>query len=671
MQDGYAESVRRAQRLQQDLRVHSYWYYIADDPRISDAEYDILFRELQSLEQQYPELIKSHSPTQRVGASPSSSFPEIRHRHRMLSLGNAFDHDELTAWYGRVKRLAGGRSFQMTCELKIDGLAVSLRYHDGLLVQGATRGDGVQGEDITSNLRTVRTIPLKLLGDPPSIIEVRGEVFIGRKDFESLNRARSRANLPIYANPRNTAAGSVRQLDPKVTSERPLNMFVYGIGEINSPSLPVTQWDTLQWLASLGFRCNPNNWRCTTLDEVRDYYASWLDSRERLDYETDGVVIKVDDLDLWTSLGVSAREPRWAIAYKWPSQKAATRMLQIGVNVGRTGKLTPYAILDPVKVGGVVIRQATLHNEDYIRDKDIRVNDWVYIERAGEVIPQVLGVIFDRRPSDTVPFFLPTVCPVCGEGIRRVAGESAHRCTNRSCPAKQFELLHHFVSRDAMDIEGLGSQWVSALLREGIVNDAGDLYALRLEDLVQLDRMGEPLAEKILGNIYKSKTRPLAKLVFALGINHVGSGVAQLLADHFQSIHRLIAASTEDIEEIAGIGSVISFSVLDYFKEASNRLLVGKLQNAGVSLEENSDGGDALELSGLTFCFSGTLQGMARSEAQERVRSMGGRVNTTVTQGTNYLVFGKAASESKLQRAKRHGIHILSENDFLAFLVIP
>ena len=583
-----SEVRQRAEWLREELSRHNYRYYVLDDPSISDAEYDALIRELRALEERYPDLVTPDSPTQRVGAPPTAGFAQVAHRAPMFSLANAFDQAEFQAWYDRVVRLLEGQDFEMTCELKIDGLAVSLTYQDGMLVRAATRGDGTRGEDVTGNLRTVRSIPLRLLERAPSTMEVRGEVFLGRRAFQRLNVQREQEGLPLYANPRNTAAGSVRQLDPAATAQRPLDIFVYGVGEVEGGALPPTQWETLEWLAALGFRTNPHNRLTPVPDDVGAYYAEWLEGREGLDYETDGVVVKANQRALWDPLGVAGREPRWAVAYKWPAHQVVTRVEAIEINVGRTGKLNPYAVLEPVQVGGATVKHATLHNEDYIRTKDIRVGDSVVVERAGEVIPQVVRVVMDRRRADTLSFHMPASCPTCGSPVVRAPDESAHVCTNASCPAKLLEGVQHFVSRGALDIEGLGAQWVRTLRDEKLVRDVADLYTLRLEDLVELDRMGEVLAAKILANIQGSKVRPLARLVFGLGIPHVGSEVAELLVSHFPAMQRLMEASEEEITQVPGVGPVIAASVVAFFVDPANRELVEKLRSAGLRMEADA-----------------------------------------------------------------------------------
>ena len=668
-----SEARQRSEWLREELSRHNYRYYVLDDPSVSDAEYDALIRELRALEERYPDLVTPDSPTQRVGAPPTAGFPQVSHGAPMFSLANAFDQAEFQAWYDRVVRLLEGQDFEMTCELKIDGLAVSLTYHDGLLVRGATRGDGTRGEDVTSNLRTVRSIPLRLLGKAPASMEVRGEVFLGRKAFQRLNAQREQEGLPLYANPRNTAAGSVRQLDPAATAQRPLDIFVYGVGDVEGGALPPTQGETLEWLAALGFHTNPHTRLTPAPDDVVRYYAEWLEGREALDYETDGVVVKADQRALWEPLGVVGREPRWAVAYKWPAHQVVTSVVDIKVNVGRTGKLNPYAVLEPVQVGGATVKHATLHNEDYIRTKDIRIGDSVVVERAGEVIPQVVRVVMDRRCTDTPSFHMPATCPECCSPVVRAPDEAAHVCTNASCPAKLLEGVQHFVARGALDIEGLGAQWVRVLRDARLITDVADLYGLRLEDLVQLDRMGEVLAKKILTNIKESKERPLARLVFGLGIPHVGSEVAELLVSHFPAMQRLMDASEEEITQVPGVGPVIAASVVAFFGDPANRELVEKLRSAGLRMEADAvpEPAHGLPLSGLTFCFTGTMASMTRSQAEERVKALGAVATDSVTRRTTYLVAGSEPGASKLRQAERSGTQALTEEQFLELLESP
>jgi DNA ligase (NAD+) len=659
--------LQRVQRLRQELHRHNYLYYVLNAPEISDDAYDAQMRELRELEARHPELVAPDSPTQRVGAPPAAGFAEVTHRYPMFSLSNAFSQEELFAWHERTRRLLQGQEFPMVCELKIDGLAISLTYEGGALTRGATRGDGAVGEEVTNNLRTIRSIPLRLLGSAPRFLEVRGEVYIGREGFQRLNAQRAAAELPIYANPRNTAAGSVRQLDPGITAERALDIFVYGTGAVEGEGVPSTQWETLEWLKSLGFRTNPHTRRCPTPQAVADFYQEWLERREGQDYETDGVVVKLDDRTLWEPLGVAGREPRWAVAYKWPARQAVTRLADIGVNVGRTGKLNPYAVLEPVQVGGVTVKQATLHNEDYIHSKDIRIGDRVVVERAGEVIPQIVQSLKEARTEALPEWAMPAQCPACGGPVVRTPGEAAHLCTSASCPAQLYERVLHF--RAAMDMEGLGAQWVRILMDGGLIRGAADFYALTKEQLLTLERMGETLADKLLASIEKTKTRPLGQLVYALGILHVGAEVAQLLAAHFSAMERLAAATEDELTAVPGIGPKIAASVAAFFGNEQNRLLVEKLRQAGVQMETEAPApAPQGQLAGLSFCITGTLAAMPRSAAEAQVRALGGAATESVTRSTRYLVAGADPGASKLRQAERYGTAVLNEQQFLELL---
>ena len=687
------EVVRRVEQLRREINRHNYLYYVLDRPEISDAEYDALVRELRELETRHPELVTPDSPTQRVGAPPAKEFAEVRHLSPMFSLANAFDEREFRAWYRRVLNLVGRDRLDLVCELKIDGLAVSLRYEGGVFVQGATRGDGERGEDVTRNLRTIRSIPLRLLDHQraPRLLEVRGEVYMAKSAFLRLNQEREARGEPPFANPRNAAAGAVRQLDPNITASRPLDIFVYGIGHFED-GVPDTHLEVLEWLGRLGFKVNPHYRLCRTPEEVEDYYRQWLERHHALEYATDGAVVKVNDRRLWNPLGVVGREPRWAVAYKWPAEQAITRLRDIGINVGRTGKLNPYAILEPVQVSGVTVKQATLHNEDYIRTKDIHVDDWVVVERAGEVIPQVVKVLPQRRPaaaprcSRCDSYFhttaehppevrwtggMPTSCPVCGGDVVRLPGEADHRCTNTACPAQLFERLKHFVSKGAMDIEGLGEKWSATLLEKGVVRDIADLYFLRKEQLVALERMGDKLATKILAQIEASKDRPLSRLIFALGIFHVGSEIASLLARRFRSLDALMNASEEEVQSIAGVGPVIARSVVTFFQDARNRRLVERLRKAGVRMAEEAVEerlAAELPLAGTSFCFTGTLASMTRSEAEQRVEALGAHATDSVTRKTTYLVAGADPGGTKMTAAQKYGTTVLTEEQFLGLI---
>jgi DNA ligase (NAD+) len=652
------------------LNEHNHRYYVLDEPNATDAVYDGLMHQLRSLEERRPDLRTPDSPTQRTGAPPSPGFPPAPHDAPMYSLANAFDAQECRAWWERVRRLLGDQDFDVTCELKIDGLAVSLTYRDGVLERGATRGDGLRGEDVTNNLRTIRSVPLRLTGDAPALLEVRGEVYVGRAALARLNEARAAEGRPLYANPRNTAAGAVRQLDPSAAAQRPLSIFVYGTGQAQGGAVPATQWETLAWLGRLGFRTNPHARHFSSPEGALDYYNEWAEGRDGLDYDTDGIVVKVNDRAMWETLGVAGREPRWAVAYKWPAHQAVTRVVDIGINVGRTGKLNPYAVLEPVQVAGVTVKQATLHNADYIRDKDIRRGDRVVVQRAGEVIPQVVEVLPEGRPEDSTPFQWPVTCPECGGTVARASDESAHICANASCPAQVLERVRHFTSRGAMDIEGLGERWCRILLENGKITDVADLYRLRPDDLMPLDRMGETLATKIVANIQLSKGRPLTRLLSALGMRHVGSETADVLAAHYTSMCRLMAATEEGLAELDGVGPKIAESVVAFFLDPHNRQLIEKLKEAGVRMDADvppprpAD----LPLLGVSLCITGALSSMTRSEASDRVMDLGGVVTDSVTRKSRYLVVGGEPGAGKLRQAERYEVETLDESGFLRLL---
>ena len=664
-----AAVTERVEALRREINHHNYRYYALDSPEISDSQYDALMRELRRLEEQHPSLADADSPTQRVGAAPLDAFVEARHATPMLSLANAFDMDDMRGWLRRASNLLGDDGFDMVAELKIDGLAVSLIYEEGRMVRGATRGDGYRGEDVTQNLRTVRAIPLMLTGEAPSLLEARGEVYMPLDAFRRLNEEREARGEPTFANPRNSGAGSIRQLDSRVTASRQMDIFVYQAGTVQGGAMPDNHWDALSRLKELGFRTNPHNQLCRNLDEVEDYYRSWVEKREALAYETDGVVVKINSLGHQQALGVVGREPRWAIAYKFPAEQAVTRLINIGINVGRTGSLNPYAVLEPVTVRGATVRMATLHNEDDIRRKDIRVGDWVVVERAGEVIPQVVGPVEERRVGDEEPFQMPERCPVCDTPVVRSADEAMHRCPNTSCPAQFSELLKHFVGKSAMDVDGLGERWCSALIEAGLVRTLADLYYLEKDQLLALDRMGEKLATRVMDNLAKSKERPLDRTIFALGILHVGSEVAGLLTQRYASIDELAQASQEELTEIPGVGPKIAGSIWAYFQVEDNLAVIERLRQAGVALEQELKPPPAsdLPLSGATLCVTGTLPTLSRAKAQALIRQMGGGVTSSVTRNTTYLVLGENPG-SKLATAQRLGTQLLDEAQFLALI---
>ena len=660
---------QRVAELHKELHYHNHRYYVLDDPEVSDAVYDTLMRELRRLEEEYPELVNPDSPTQRVGASPAEGFSQVQHVVPMLSLANAFNLEEFQAWYRRTKGLLDDADFDLVCELKIDGLAVNLTYENGLLTQGATRGDGYVGEDVTQNLRTVRSVPLALMGTPPPRLEVRGEVYLPLESFQRLNEERAELGEPLYANPRNTGSGSVRQLDPKVTAARNMQIWVYSLGEIGDEARPKNQWEALQWLKTLGFRINPHSRLCQSPEQAYDFYQSWLEQRHDLPYEVDGVVIKVAPFSFQDALGVVGREPRWAIAFKFPAEQAVTQLLDIGINVGRTGSLNPYAVLEPVIVSGATVRQASLHNEEDIHRKDVRIGDWVTIERAGDVIPHVIGPVLDRRTGQERVFHMPSLCPVCETEVVKPEEEAMHRCPNASCPVQFFELLKHFVSKGAMDIDGLGEQWCRMLIDQGLVRDVADLYYLNKEQLLELDRMGDRLATKIMNNIEASKARPLPRLLFALGILHVGSEVADLLVQRYTNLDQLTETTQEQLTEISGIGPKIAESIVAYFRVPHNLQVIEKLRRADVQLQQklvvvNSD---QQPLLGLTFVVTGTLSSLPRREAENRIKALGGGVTSSVTGKTNYLVVGESPG-SKLEAAQRLDTPLLDEAAFIEFL---
>ena len=655
----------RAEALRKELNRHNHLYFVLDQPKVADAQYDELMRELRQVEESHPDLVTPDSPTQRVGSEPAEGFVEVEHSRPMLSLANAFDEEELAAWHVRVSGLLERDSFDMVCELKYDGLAVALTYQDGLFVRGATRGNGLVGEDVTLNLRTIRSIPLRVTGSGvPTRFEARGEVYFPKSEFQRFNEERLAKGLQTYANPRNTAAGSLRQLDPRQTAQRPLDIFVYGLGS-SEGVVPDNQWDTLAYLKDLGFKVNPNNRLAHSPEEVIDYYRTWLEGVEGLDYGCDGMVVKITRLDYQEHLGYVGREPRWAVAYKFPATQSVTRLLKIEVNVGRTGSINPYAVLEPVDIGGATVKQATLHNEDYIRSKGLMVGDWVVVERAGEVIPQIVSVITDRRTGDERPFEMRSSCPSCDEPVARPEGEVKSYCVNASCPAQLVRLLEHFVSRGAMDIEGMGGKLGVLLINNGLVKDVADLYYLKRDELLELERMAETSVSNLMEAIEDSKSRPLSRVLVALGIGHVGSEVSELLARNFRTMNALMAAKEEDLAAIPGIGLKIASTVVAYFANESNQSVVERLRRAGISPEQEAqvEAGEQ-PLAGLRFVVTGRMQSFSRSDIEGRIKALGGAVAGSVTGKTDYLVAGEDAG-SKLTDAERLGVKVIGEEEFL------
>ena len=663
---------KQAEKLRRVINTHNHSYYVLDDSTVSDAEYDRLLQELRALESEHPELLTPDSPTQRVGGAPADGFIQVQHSAPMLSLANAFNREDLENWLRRTKALVDDAEFDLVCELKIDGLAVNLTYENGVFVRGATRGDGTVGEDVTRNLRTIKTIPLSLLKGAPDRLEVRGEVYLPIPEFRRMNEELAAKGEQLYMNPRNTGAGSVRNLNPKVTASRNMAIWVYSLTGAGAPPPVEGHWEALDWLKSLGFRINPHNRICSTIEEVIDFYDHWVEARHDLPYEADGVVVKVSSLALQDALGVVGREPRWAVAYKFPAEQAVTRLLEIGINVGRTGSLNPYAVLEPVVVSGVTVRNASLHNEEDIHRKDIRVGDLVTIERAGDVIPHVLGPVLSERPKGAKKYKMPAKCPVCRTAIVKPDDEAMHRCPNTSCPAQFFELLKHFVSKGAADIDGLGERWCQVLIDQGIVTDLADLYTLTKDQLLQLDRMGDKLATRIMANIEASKQKPLPRLLFALGIIHVGSEVAELLTQAYNSIDEIAAATEEELAEIPGIGPKIAASIATYFQAAASKTVIEKLRAAGVTLKQEPRQVSAvgLPLTGRTFVVTGTLSGFSRTESESRIKDLGGKVTSSVTRNTDYLVVGESPG-SKLAAAERLGTAILDETAFAELLANP
>ncbi|MFO8009793.1 MAG: NAD-dependent DNA ligase LigA [Dehalococcoidia bacterium] len=661
------EVQKRIGELREELKSHNYYYYVLNDPQISDAEYDEMLRELKSLEEQYPEFITPDSPTQRVGAEPVEAFGVIEHPVPLLSLSNAFSDEELRAWHKRAMNLLEGQEFDMVCELKMDGLAVALTYTDGMLVTGATRGDGLRGENVTSNLKTVRSIPLSVRGDIPPRFEVRGEVFLPKDAFRKLNEYRAREGQPLFANPRNAAAGSLRQLDPRVTAKRPLDIYIYALGWAEGKNLPPTHWETLEYLQSIGFKISPYNQRCKTIEEAAEYRQTWEEKRESLPFEADGVVVKVDSFELQGRLGTVARDPRWAIARKFSPVQATTRLVDIGINVGRTGSLNPYAILEPVNVGGVTVQHAALHNEDYIKQKDLRIGDMVTVQRAGDVIPEIVAPIPGRRSGDEKVFEMPEHCPVCRAEVIRPEGEAIHRCTNAACPAQALEKLKHFVSRGAMDIEGIGEKLCIALFEADLVSDVSDFYYLNTGHLTRIEKIAEKSASNVLNSIEASKNQPLARLVFALGIPHVGSETAEILVNRFPGMEKLSQASQEELLQIPSIGPKIAESVLAFFRQDQNKRIIERLSNAGVRMEAEALESRPQPLAGQTFVLTGKLDSMTREETESRIKELGGSTSSSVSGNTSYVVVGTDPG-SKLEKARKLGVKTINEQELIELL---
>jgi DNA ligase (NAD+) len=672
---GWGNAVAKAiekeiEKLRNDIRYHEYRYYVLDNPEISDFEFDKLMRRLQELEAQNPELVTPDSPTQRVGGQPAEEFPKVRHSLPMLSLDNTYSVDELKDFDRRVRELSGRSRVEYVGELKLDGLSMALTYEEGMLIHGVTRGDGVEGEDVTPNVKTIRSVPLRI--DPkrtevignPRRFEVRGEVILPRKAFEQTNAQREAAGEARFANPRNAAAGSMRQLDSRIVAQRKLDMFLYYL-LVDSREPLREHWQNLDALATMGFKVNPNRRLCKSFDELMAYIKEWESKRDSLEYEIDGIVVKVNDIRLWEELGTTAKSPRWAIAYKYAARQATTRVIDIRAQVGRTGTLTPVADLEPVDVGGVTVSHATLHNMDEIVRLGVRIGDTVLIQRAGEVIPQVVKVV--TQAPERREFSMPEQCPICGGEVHRAEGEVAYRCVNSACPARLKESLLYFAGRRAMNIDGLGEALVDQLVDKGLVHDVADLYALTHEQLANLERMGDKSASNLREEIENSKKASLARLIFALGIRFVGERTGQLLADHFASLDKLAQASEAELFDVEEVGPRVAESIREFFREPHNLEVIEKLRKASLQFEQAKVHKPTGNLAGKQFVLTGTLPRYSRDEAKKMIEEAGGRVIGSVSKKTDYVVVGVDPG-SKLEKARSLGVKTIEEGELLKLL---
>ena len=655
------QAAQKIQKLRTSIKYHEKKYYVDNDPQISDYEFDMLVKELGKLEKQFPELITPESPTQRVGEQPITGFASIEHRTPMLSMDNCYSIEELREFEERIKRIIPGEKIDYVAELKIDGLGISTIYRDGKYFQAVSRGDGFRGDDVSLNVKTIRSFPL-IINDPHEM-EVRGEVYLPFKSFQKINEERSKMEEPLFANPRNAAAGSLRLLDPKEVASRHLDVFLYSI--FIQGKEQASQWKNLKALRELGFKTNPSSRHCSNLEEIISFWEEWREKRESLDYDVDGVVVKVDSTKQQKLLGSTAKFPRWSISFKFPARQATTRIKDIVVQVGRTGALTPVAILEPVKLSGITISRSTLHNEDEIKRKDIRVGDYVLIERSGDVIPKVVLVMKEKRTRKEKIFAFPSNCPVCHSSTFRPEGEAISRCENPSCPAKLKKSLLHFASRRAMNIEGLGVALVDQLLEEKLVRNIPDLYSLNLEDLTNLERMGPKSSQNLLDEIEKSKQRDVSRLIYALGIRYVGERTAQALADYFKGIDSLAKVSLDELIQIEDVGPKVGESIVFFFKQPENTELINKLKEAGLNFSSiKKERKSERPLAGQTFVLTGKLSDLSREEATEIIESLGGTVSSSISSKTTYVVVGDSPG-SKLERALKLGIPTLEEKEFL------
>ncbi|MHB8093711.1 MAG: NAD-dependent DNA ligase LigA [Candidatus Aminicenantales bacterium] len=657
------DALKKIRDLRREISYHEKKYYVDNDPQISDSEFDRLVRRLLEIETAHPEFIPAESPTQRVGERPVEGFVPVEHSKPMMSIDNCYDEDGLRDFEARIRKLLPGEKVEYTAELKIDGLGIAVLYRDGKYARAVTRGDGLRGDDVTANVKTIKSLPMVI--DETRDVEVRGEIFLSLKAFQQINREREELEEPPFANPRNAAAGSIRLLDARAVASRGLDVFLYTlfIGGEEPPS----QWESLRKMKALGFKTNPKSRRCASMDDVVRYYDEWAAKRDSLDYDADGIVVKVDAAAQRAALGSTAKAPRWAISYKFAARQATTRILDIMIQVGRTGALTPVAVLEPVKLSGTTISRSTLHNEDELVRKDIRIGDAVLLERSGDVIPHIVSVMKERRTGKEKTFPWPDQCPVCSSRIFKPEGEAISRCINPSCPARIRESILHFASRRAMNIDGLGDALVVQLLEKGLVSTIPDLYALEFDKLADLERMGPKSARNLLDRIEESKTRDLARLVFGLGIRHVGERLAQTLAAHFRSLEALASASADDLVGIDDVGPRVAESIRFFFSQRESRKLLEGLEKAGLNFKSGEKKAAAAPLDGLTFVLTGTLAGFTRDEARERIESLGGKVASSVSGKTDYLVAGEDPG-SKLDKAEELEIKVIGEKELRALL---